>query len=84
MRTTLTLDDDVFLLLERRQTESGQTFRGLVNALLRSALSRAHDEPQSSRSPRFETPVFHGGTLLIGDITSTSELLALAEGEDFK
>lgn len=84
MRTTLTLDDDVFLLLERRQSESGETFRGMVNALLRSALSRIHDEPQTMPPPRFETPVFHGGTLLVGDITNTSELLALAEGEDFK
>ena len=32
MRTTLTLDDDVFLLLGRRQSESGGTFKDAVRA----------------------------------------------------
>jgi hypothetical protein len=35
MRTTLTLDDDVFLLLGRRQSESGGTFKvGLFSVVL--------------------------------------------------
>ena len=84
MRTTLTIDDDVSVLLERRLAESGETFKSLVNTLLRSALTRREREHEAVHPRRVETPVFHGGTLLVGDVTSTSELLALAEGEDFR
>ena len=82
MRTTLTLDDDVFLLLGRRQSESGGTFKELVNGLLRSVLTRP--DAGATPAPRVETRVFHGGKLLLGDVASTSELLALAEGEDYR
>lgn len=84
MRTTLTLDDDVFLLLGRRQSESGGTFKELVNGLLRSVLTRKDATVRAEPPPRVETRVFHGGTLLLGDVASTSELLALAEGEDHR
>lgn len=84
MRTTLTLDDDVFLLLGQRQNESGGTFKELVNGLLRSVLTRKDATVQTKPPPRVETRVFHGGTLLLGDVASTSELLALAEGEDHR
>ena len=83
MRTTLTLDDDISILLERRLAETGQTFKELVNSLLRGALAKKAttyaDAPKQMR-----TPVFHGGTLLVGDVTSTAEMLAIAEGEDYK
>lgn len=82
MRTTLTLDDDIFVLLQNRIAESGETFRGLVNDLLRTALSRVRDRAPAAK--KYETPVFRGGTLLAGDVASTAELLALAEGEDHK
>lgn len=84
MRTTLTLDDDVFLLLGRRQSETGGTFKDLVNGLLRSVLTRKEATVRAKTVPRVETPVFHGGTLLLGDVASTAELLALAEGEDHR
>ena len=83
MRTTLTLDDDISILLERRLSETGHTFKELVNSLLRVALAKKTtiyaDAPKQMR-----TPVFHGGTLLVGDVTSTAEMLAIAEGEDYK
>ena len=84
MRTTLALDDDVCLLLGRRQSESGGTFKELVNGLLRSVLTRKDATVRAKPPPRVETRVFHGGTLLLGDVASTSELLALAEGEDHR
>lgn len=84
MRTTLTLDDDIFVLIQNRIAESGETFRSLVNDLLRSALTRVRGQTRTAAAKRFETPVFRGGTLLAGDIASTAELLALAEGEDHK
>lgn len=84
MRTTLTLDDDIFVQIENRIAETGETFRGLVNELLRSALAPTRSGSAPCIPKRFETPVFHGGTLLAGDVASTSELLALADGEDYK
>lgn len=38
MRTTLTLDDDVAVLLKHNMQVSGQTFRDAVNAALRRGL----------------------------------------------
>ena len=38
MRTTLTLDDDVAVLLKQDMQASGQTFRDAVNAALRRGL----------------------------------------------
>lgn len=84
MRTTLTLDDDIFVQIESRIAETGETFRGLVNDLLRSSLALTRSGIETHVAKKFETPVFHGGTLLAGDIASTSELLSFAEGEDFK
>ncbi len=84
MRTTLTLDDDISLLLEQRLADTGQTFKELVNSLLREALTRLNTANRVTAARPLRTPVFHGGTILVGDVTSTSEMLAVAEGEDFK
>ncbi len=83
MRTTLTLDDDISILLERRLAETGQTFKELVNSLLRVALAKKATT-YADATKQMRTPVFHGGTLLVGDVTSTAEMLAIAEGEEFK
>ncbi len=63
--------------------ETGKTFKELVNSLLRSALAKK-STTSAIDAKQIHTPVFHGGTLLVGDITSTADLLAIAEGEDFK
>ncbi len=84
MRTTLTLDDDISILLERRLLETGQTFKELVNSLLRGALNRDVVSTHADNVNRIHTPVFHGGTLLIGDVTSTAEMLSIAEVEEYK
>jgi len=84
MRTTLTLDDDISILHERRLSETGQTFKEFVNSQLRSALKGDVVSTHADNVNRIHTPVFHGGTLLIGDVTSTAEMLSIAEGEEFK
>ncbi len=85
MRTTLTLDDDIAVLLEQRIAETGESFKTIVNGLLRFALGR-HATAMAGAAParKFSTPVFKGGQILAGDVSSTAELLALAEGESFK
>lgn len=72
------------MLLEQRLADTGQTFKELVNSLLRGALTRLNTANRASAARPLQTPVFHGGTILVGDVTSTSEMLAVAEGEDFK
>jgi plasmid stability protein len=41
VRTTLTLDDDLALLLHRRAAETGRSFKEVVNEAIRHGLSRA-------------------------------------------
>ncbi len=41
MRTTLTIDDDVAMLLEKEMRRTGQPLKQTVNQLLRSGLQQA-------------------------------------------
>lgn len=85
MRTTLTLDDDVSILLDRRQAELSVGFKELVNSLLRASLA-AETTPTTipQEKQKFSTPVFHGHNLVAGEMTSVADMLALGEGEDFR
>lgn len=60
--------------------ETGDTFKAIVNGLLRFALG-SHAAAMSGTVParKFSTPVFKGGQILAGEVSSTAELLALAE-----
>ncbi len=81
MRTTLTLDDDVAVLLERvRQTES-LTLKDAVNQALRRGLHEMASKPE--RQP-FRTRTASLGRCLIGNLDNIGEVLAIAEGEDYK
>ncbi len=46
MRTTLTLDDDVAARLKAEERRTGQSFKELVNGLLRLGLSVRHASPR--------------------------------------
>ena len=81
MRTTLTIDDDVAVQLERLQRERDTSLKQLVNDALRQGLNQLEAKPKP-RKP-FRTRTFDGGKLLI-PIDNVAEALALAEGEDFK
>lgn len=82
MRTTLTLDDDVAVQIEREQRKRKVPFRKLVNDLLRAGL----DASRVSRSDRkpFETRPVHLGPSLIGSLDDIEEVLSRAEGEDHR
>ncbi|MCE7875201.1 hypothetical protein DYH09_33220 [bacterium CPR1] len=82
MRTTLTIDDDVALLLERVRSRKTVPFRKLVNDALRLGLQRMA-KPETAPESRVYTKPVHTGPALI-PIVSISEALASAEGEDFK
>jgi hypothetical protein len=59
MRTTLTIDSDVRLLLERRMRERGQSLKEAVNEALRAGLG------QPRTSAPFRTPTFDLGEPLV-------------------
>jgi hypothetical protein len=81
MRTTLTLDDDVTVQLERLRRARDASLKDLVNEALRLGL-REMSGPPKKRKP-FRTRAFHMGKPLI-NLDNTAEVLASIEGEDFK
>ena len=81
MRTTLTLDEDVAILLERARAERGASMKEVVNDALRRGL-RSLDEPP--RPEPYRTPAVRLGRPRIGSLDDVSEALAAAEGEEFR
>jgi hypothetical protein len=81
MRTTLTIDDDVAVQLERLRRARKASFRDIVNDALRRGL-RDMAAPLKKRK-LFRTRTFHMGEPLI-NIDNTAEALAYMEGEGFK
>ena len=82
VRTTLTLDDDVAVRLEREQRRRKVPFRTVVNDLLRAGLDAAPNTRQSRK--RFQTRVVHLGPSLVGSLDNIEEVLSRAEGEDHR
>lgn len=83
MRTTLTLDPDVAAQLERLQRAQNRSFKDLVNAALREGLARLEQGPVRSRV-RFRTKPLELGRCRLGSIDDVSEVLSVAEGEDYR
>ena len=82
MRTTLSLDDDVAVMLERVRKETGASFKETVNQALRQGL-REMTAPAKLRKP-YQTPSVSLGRCLQGNLDDVADVLAVAEGEDFK
>ncbi|MBT8403347.1 MAG: DUF2191 domain-containing protein [Gemmatimonadetes bacterium] len=82
MRTTLTLDDDVAIRLEKLQVERSDSFKAVVNAALRAGLD-ALSAPAEEATPYRITPHPAGGCTL-PDLDSLHEALAIGEGEGFR
>ncbi len=81
MRTTLTLDSDVAVALERLRREKDASLKDVVNETLRKGLQ----EGRSPRKPRkFRTRVLRTGRCLLPSLDCASRALAAAEGEDFR
>jgi adenine C2-methylase RlmN of 23S rRNA A2503 and tRNA A37 len=81
MRTTLTIEDDVAVQLERLRRSRKANFKDLVNEALRRGL-RDMSGPPKKRKP-FRTRAFNMGEPLI-NIDNVAEAIAYAEGENFK
>jgi len=81
MRTTLTLDEDVAALLRRVRQDRRGTLKDVVNEAPRPGL-RQMTAPVQRDAP-YRTRTVSLGRCLIGDLDDVSEVLAVAEGENF-
>jgi hypothetical protein len=73
MRTTITLDDDVVALIESERGRTGESFRAVVNRLLRRGARPA----RRARPPAL--PVLPGRPLV--DVSDVSAVLAALDDE---
>ena len=80
MRTTLTLDDDVAVRLERLR-RNGRTFKEVVNEVMRVGLDALENPPRQARRS-YTTPVDLGP--LVVDVTDVSEVLDLLDEEEWR
>lgn len=78
MRTTLTLDDDVAVLLKKEVRKSGEPFKQVVNRYLKLGLMASK---QPVRKPFKVTPINLG---LPRDFDKVEELLEYLEGPGHK
>ena len=83
MRTTLTLDDDVAVMLEKTRRAKGLSFKQIVNEALRAGLGQL-TSPRGHRRQRFKTGQADLGRCLIASLDNVSEALAIGEGEAFR
>ncbi|MFZ4616926.1 MAG: hypothetical protein ACOYM2_12125 [Rectinemataceae bacterium] len=80
MRTTLTLEDDVSVLLAQRQEALKLSLKDAVNLALRRGLT---EEAHESAGVPYCTPTVSLGKPLLTNLDKVAELLAVAEGEGF-
>jgi hypothetical protein len=82
MRTTLTIEDDVAIRIERIREERGGTLKAVVNEALRRGLD-AMERPSEDR-PRYRIEPVDLGRCKVPNLDKTSAVLAFAEGEDYR
>jgi hypothetical protein len=82
MRTTLTIDDDVAVELERLRKKRDATLKDVVNDVLRRGLKDANARPKKKEP--FRTRPLNLGRPLLPNVDNLHEVLAHAEGEDYK
>lgn len=82
MRTTLTIDDDVAVQLERLHHSGKDSLKQIVNHLLREGLKSMNALPEKRKVRR--TRAVRLGRCLVGGVDDVSEAVAVAEGEDFR
>jgi hypothetical protein len=82
MRTTMTLDDDLAIRLERRRAERGQTFKEALNEAVRLGLAVEEQAAPPASAVARTTPL-PLGRRLAGDLDSVADALAVAEGDAY-
>lgn len=83
MRTTLTIDDDIAVLVEQEVRRTGDSFKGTINRLLREGLTSSFKP--AAEEPFVVTPLPLGvGEMLDRHDGSVSALLEEVEGPDWR
>lgn len=83
MRTTVTFAADVAHELAALQRERSQSFKTLINEVLRAGIATLRSRsPKSARA--FSTPSFSVGAPKIASLDNIQEVLAMVEGDDYK
>jgi hypothetical protein len=82
VRTTLTIDDDIAVVLARLRKSRGMSLRDLINEALRRGLHEMKQRPPQRRP--FRTQAVDLGRVKIGSIDNIGEVLSVAEGDAFK
>jgi hypothetical protein len=79
VRTTLTIDDDIAVLVEQEVRRTGDSFKGTINRLLRRGLTA--EDSKAGRKPFVVTPIPLGvGEMLDRHNGKVSALLDELEG----
>ncbi len=81
IRTTITLDDDVAIMLRRLHEKERKPFKQVVNEVLR--LGMMGKQPGFEKPAHYETPILHAGSCLYPNLDSVADILAAAEKEDY-
>jgi hypothetical protein len=81
MRTTLTIDDDNAVRLERLRKERDVGLKDIVNDVIRRGLDAA-EAPPKKREP-FRTRVFKGGEPLFRNPQELKDLIERLDVEEF-
>jgi hypothetical protein len=82
VRTTLTLEKDVAVRLEREQRRRQASFKDVVNDVLRAGLDSLERGQPAGRT--FRTTGFPLGPSLVGSLDNIEEVLSRAEGDDHR
>jgi hypothetical protein len=81
MRTTLTLDDDIAGILQRRSRELGTSFKDVVNSVLRKGLTA--ELKLSEKRPEVVVRPHDFGSMHGVDMDRLNQLVDELEVEDF-
>jgi len=84
MRTTLTLDPDIAATLREIERRTGTRHKTLVNDALRLGLRELEKDKLTAKKGRYRTEPFDPGPPAVTDFHSVHDMLAFAEGEDFR
>ena len=82
MRTTLSIDDDVAALIAKVRKSKDASLKEVVNAALREGLVRMVKAPAPRK--KFRTGIHSPGRCYLPNLDNIAEVLASAEGEQFK
>lgn len=83
MRTTLTIDHDVAVALDRIREREGLTLKAAVNEALRRGLRVMDAEAAEGHRERYRIRPWNSGGMRVS-VKNVAEALGWAEGEDWK